>query len=341
MDVADLVQPGGERLMRLAATRLARHWLRHPALHFVLLGAALLLVYRAREPEPEPPSRRWQAPIVITADQVQRMEATFRDRWGGAPTEEQRRALINAAVEEELLYRQARALALEYQDASVRRRLFEKARALELRVSGDSEDLVDEAVALGLDDDVVIRRLLAEKMRLVLQQDTVPQQISDAELAHHLERHRERFLQPETVTFTHVFLATDAHRQLGTAAQAARAALGAQPPSVDSARLSDPFPLGNRFVALTPTQLTGRFGKPFTDRLLTLPIGAWSEPIASPFGLHLVWIEQHKPASLPPLDAVREPILLELTKARAADNLARGLAQLRSLYEIRIEHAAS
>jgi hypothetical protein len=56
--------------------------------------------------------------------------------------------------------------------------------------------------------------------------------------------------------------------------------------------------------------------------------------------LHLVWVEEHSPARLPPLAAVREPIRLALTKARAARNLEQGLALLRGLYEIRIEDGA-
>lgn len=315
-----------------------RRWLRRPALHFAVLGAALMLAYRLREADAEPPSAAWQTPIVISAEQVRGMESHFRARWGGAPTAEQRRALINQAIEEELLYRQARRLALEYQDPSVRRRLFEKARALNLRVSGDNFDLAEEAESLGLDDDIVIRRLLAEKMRLVLQQDAVQHSISDAQMAAYLEQHRERFLQPETVTFTHIFLAASARgARLAGDADAARAALGAQPPSPQSARLSDPFPLGDRFAAVTPNQVIGRFGKRFADRVMAMPVGRWSEPIASPFGVHLVWVEAHAPAALPPLDAVREPILIELTKARADDNLKNGLARLRTLYDVRVE----
>jgi hypothetical protein len=147
--------------------------------------------------------------IVVTEQDRRDMEAEFRARWGMAPSAAQSGALVNQAVEEELLYRAARSLALDFQDASVKRRLFEKARALNLRPTGGNTDAAQEAAALGLDDDIVIRRLLAEKMRLLLQQDGNGGSISDAEVAAYLEQNRQRFLQPETVTLTQVFLSAD------------------------------------------------------------------------------------------------------------------------------------
>jgi parvulin-like peptidyl-prolyl isomerase len=334
LDIADLVQPAGHSVMN--AHGLRQHWSRRPALHFALIGALALGMYRAWIAlGPDDATRRES--IVVTEQDRRDMEAEFRARWGMAPSAAQSGALVNQAVEEELLYRAARSLALDFQDASVKRRLFEKARALNLRPTGGNTDAAQEAAALGLDDDIVIRRLLAEKMRLLLQQDGNGGSISDAEVAAYLEQNRQRFLQPETVTLTQVFLSADKRGAAVTgAAAAARAALGAQPPSPVSARLSDPFPLGTRF-SYTAGQLTGRFGKPFADQVLALPAHEWSQPIASPYGLHLVWVEEHRAAQLPALDDVRAPIRLAIIKERDARNLQRGLAQLRALFDVRID----
>jgi hypothetical protein len=315
---------------------LRRCWARRPALHFALIGAVLLASYRAWSLWAGPGDAAGREAIVISAENRRDIEAEFQARWGTAPSAAQARALLNHAVEEELLYRAARALAMDFQDASVRRRLFEKARAVNLRPTGGT-DMAQEAVALGLDDDIVIRRLLAEKMRLLLQEDASGDVVSDAEIAAHLERNRERFLQPETVTFTQVFLSSDRRgREVAAAAAAARAELGGGPPSDRSARLSDPFPLGGR-LSYTAVQLSGRFGKPFADQVLALPPRLWSQPIASPYGLHLVWVDEHRAAQLPSLDDVRAPIRVAIIKERAARNLQRGLAQLRALYDVRIE----
>jgi parvulin-like peptidyl-prolyl isomerase len=73
--------------------------------------------------------------------------------------------------------------------------------------------------------------------------------------------------------------------------------------------------------------------------VLGLEPNTWAGPIASPYGLHLVWVDEHQPERLLPLDAIREPIALVLVKQRAAENLQHGLERLRSLYEIRVEAA--
>ena len=318
-----------------------RRWARRPVLHFALIGATLLVLRGSWRAETGSAGSLARAPIIIAAERVRQMQSEFQDRWGAPPTAAQLRALVNQAVEEELLYREARVLALGFQDASVRRRLLEKARALNLRPTRGDADLVQEAVALNLDDDVVIRRLLAEKMRLVLRQGAYGGPLPEAAMQDYLERNRERFTLPETVTFTQLFFSTRTRERATETAAAARVQLVSQPPSAAAQRLSDPFPLGLHLTAYTPTQLMGRFGKAFADQVLALDPGQWSGPLASPYGVHLVWVHEHLPARLPPLDAVRESVTLALAKERAAQNLERGLARLRRLYEIRIEGNAA
>ena len=71
--------------------------------------------------------------------------------------------------------------------------------------------------------------------------------------------------------------------------------------------------------------------------LTPMQTDTWSAPLASPYGLHLVWVHQHEPERLPSLDAVRETVALALMQERAARNLQTGLARLRDLYEARVE----
>src|SRR5262249_18463237 len=113
LDVTDLVQPGRERLMTATASSTPRRWLRQPVLHFALLGVPLFALRAAWRAEQGPPGPT-REPIVIGAERVHQMEAAFTERWGAQPTAPQLRALVNQAVEEELLYREARVLALGF-----------------------------------------------------------------------------------------------------------------------------------------------------------------------------------------------------------------------------------
>lgn len=319
--------------------RSLRRAVRHPAVHFALIGAALLAGWGAvhRAVLPRVPTR---APIVISAERVRLLQTQFEERWGAPPSPGQLRATIQRVIEEEMLYHEARLLGFGYKDRSVRRRLIEKARAVTRRPVAHVDELYDEAIALGLDDDDVIRRQLAEKMRLFLEQDPAGAPVADAVLVDYMERHRARFVQPETLTLTHIFFSQSTRRdRLAADAAAVGTALAGQPPSPAVVALSDPFPLGAELRAYTPRQLLGRFGKPFADHVLALRPGTWSAPLASPYGLHLVWVHEHRPERLPPLDEVRETVELALMQDRAAQNLRDGLARLRTIYEVRIEAA--
>ncbi|RKT43188.1 parvulin-like peptidyl-prolyl cis-trans isomerase protein [Thiocapsa rosea] len=312
-------------------------WLRHPFVHFVLIGASLFAASELwSPPEPErPPVQR--EPIVISAEQIGVMEEDFVRRWGMAATPEQMSALIAQTLEEEMLYREARVLALDFQDGSVHRRLVEKMRAVGDRPGRAPEELVREARALGLDDDIVIRRLLIEKMRILLAQDPSAPPLTDADLQDYLDRHRERYLQPAELTFSHLFLDESVQgADLENAARATLARARALPPA-DAVALSDPFLLGLRFQAYSRPRITARFGTAFAEQVFALEPGVWSDPIASPYGVHLVLIEEKRDPRLPELAAVEQQLLEAVGTERATQRLAHGLARLRERYAIRVE----
>lgn len=66
----------------------------------------------------------------------------------------------------------------------------------------------------------------------------------------------------------------------------------------------------------------GRMVKPFEEAAFNLPAGGISDPVETPFGLHLIKVEEVLPEQARPLDEVKEEIRQELAQARARD-LAR------------------
>jgi hypothetical protein len=317
-----------------------RRLTRSPLVHFVLLGGLLLAArdpMLTREQAARAPVVR--DPIVIPVERVRALAEEFTERWGSPPSEAQQRALVEQVAQEEMLFREARLLALGLGDGSVRRRLVEKMRLVSDRPGRNEDELLREAIELGLDDDAVIRRLLVEKMRLVLRQEAGSTPISDNDLAAHLERRRDELEQPERITFTQVFLGEDARgTHLAADAQRTLARLRSRGlPAERVEELSDPFPLGTRLRAYTRSQLVGRFGKRFAEEVMVLEPGAWSGPFASPYGLHLVRVEEKLPARLPSIDEVRPALTRAVLRERAQQSLARGLARLRQLYAVRVE----
>lgn len=321
----------------------------HPVARLIALGALLVaastLVERTTTAPSGPsaePARAVRAPVEVSALRAASLERGFAERWGRAPSAAERSALIEQEALDEILYREARLLGLDIEDASVRRRLVESMRALGEGPARDEDTLVRAAIELGLDDDVVIRRLLTTKMRLVLQRDPAPVAVDDATLAALLERRRSELEQPETITLAQVLIASDGRSDDETRRRADELlrALGAGTLSPeDAARASDPLPHGGTLRAQPRVKIQARFGKDFADEVFALPVGAWRGPIASPYGLHLVRVERREAARVPSLDELRPSLVEGLRRERAQQNLARGLRRLRELYEVRVEDA--
>ena len=318
-------------------------WLRSPIVHWMVIGGLLFAGREAwRVPDGTPTSRVERAPVVISAQRITQLQADFAQQWGAPPTRAQVQALIEHAIDDEVLSREARVLRLDLQDRSVRLRLIQKMRALSTDPRRSDEELYREAVALGLDDDVVIQRLLRQKMRLLLQQDPHEPPLQERDIWEYLERHRDRFLQPATVTFSQIFLSARARGdRLAAQAEATLADLRARslPPEAAAAR-SDPFLLGRQLRAQPRPALTRAFGAAFAEQVFALAPQTWSVPLASPFGLHLVWVHEQTPERLPPPEVVWHQVGSAVLEARAAAQLAHGLQRLRQRYEVRVESPA-
>jgi hypothetical protein len=357
VDVADLVPAGGRGfgvVSAAAARGRLRACLTGPTARLVAGGALLFVASRALDTWRAPvvtgdadaaartASAPAREPIVLDAAAAGALERGFVARWGRPPGPAERRALLGEAAQDEMLYREARVLQLGFGDASVRRRLLELLRALgEPRRGRDDDALVADALRLGLDDDVIVRRLLMEKMRLVLQRDEGGVPIGDTELADALERNAAQLVQPATVTIEQVFFSTD--RRGDTAARDAQRLLaalraGTADPAAP-ATAGDALPLADDLRAQPRLRLQARFGKEFADAVFALDGDAWSGPIASPFGIHLVRVTARRREHTPSLDEARPALVEIVRRERERANLARGLARLRELYEVRIADA--
>ena len=316
--------------------------LRNPAVHFVVMGGILFGLSLAVQPSYKAvqldQTRFERKPIVISAERMQLLQTDFLRKWRSMPTTAELKALVAETVENEMLYREARLLALDFKDRSIRRRLIKKMRAVVDREARTPDELYEEALALGLDDDIVIRRLLIEKMRILLQQDPSGVQLQERQVRSYVEQHRQRYLQPATVSFSHIFLSEKRGHGIEGEAKVLLAQLRSDFASAGMAeQFSDPFPLGLTFRAYPKSRIAARFDERFAEQVFGLDTGAWFGPVESPYGLHLVRIDEKQPPRMPPLRAIWGKVALQLVKQGAAKRLKEGLSRLRSLYEIRIE----
>jgi hypothetical protein len=134
-----VVKTAPTRAARPQASLLSRS-LREPLVHFLALGAALLLL-----------STWWQAShepnrIVVDAPTIQRISAGYTQQYGAPPTANVLDELIGRFVEEEVLYRKGIALGVDRSDEVIRRRVVHKMRFL-----------TEDAIAVGAPNEEAMR----------------------------------------------------------------------------------------------------------------------------------------------------------------------------------------
>jgi parvulin-like peptidyl-prolyl isomerase len=84
-----------------------------------------------------------------------------------------------------------------------------------------------------------------------------------------------------------------------------------------------------------------RFGSDFAAAVFGAEPGAWSGPIASVYGYHLVLVGRRTAARIPDFGEVAERIATELDTQRRSGALDRIYASVRDAYAVEIEPAAA
>lgn len=306
--------------------------LRRPALHFVVIGTTLFALERSVS---LPPGWAPPAEVVIPATRIDARERRFAQDTGRAPTPDERGALVEEAVEEELFYREAVARELDRDDRSIRGHLAEKMRFLDPASdagAAETRTLAARAVALGLDrSDAFVRRVLVEKMRLLAGREGEEGDPDDATLAAFMAEHAERWRLPARATVQHVFLRD------GDPAHAAALLERLRAGTTDFARAGHPFHTGPVVPDAAWPTLVNLFGEAIAEHALAAPVREWSGPLPSPWGVHLVRIVARTPAGLPAVGAVRGQLLSSWRQDRRQARQRAAVARLRERWRVRVE----
>jgi parvulin-like peptidyl-prolyl isomerase len=280
---------------------VAHRALREPLLHFLLIGAALFLLYGALNRGGSEAPRE----IVISEARIEALAENFATVWMRPPTAVELKGLIDDYVAEEVYYR--------------------------------------EAVAMGLDqDDTVIRRRLRQKMEFISENIANSVEPTDAQLQEFLAQNAGKFARPAELSFRQVYLS--AERRGDTArddAEKLLAELQAGRGPADPAEAGDATLLLAAMEAASPQAIANAFGEEFARQVDEAPVGQWSGPIESAFGVHLVRVDERVITEAPTLGEIRPIVLREWQAEHRGRQNESFLAALREKYEVRVEGPAA
>jgi len=95
--------------------------------------------------------------------------------------------------------------------------------------------------------------------------------------------------------------------------------------------------IGYTFDNQSDHQLARLFGGDFAQALASVETGSWRGPIASGYGLHLVYLTDRTEPRLPPLAEIRDTVRYELLAARRREANQAFYKTLRDRYTVVVD----
>jgi hypothetical protein len=276
--------------------------LQEPLLHFVLAGAALFGAYAWINRAAENPNAGKAQQIHIGAGDVQWMAENWTIQWRRAPTGEELRGLVSDYLNEQLLAREARAVGLE-------------------------------------DNDVIVRRRLAQKLTFLIDDTLRRTEPSEAELQQFYQANAQRFRSDARISFAHIYFDPARRADAYSDATGALGALVKADEGMPTDLPGDRLLIETEFHDATEHSISAAFGPAFARAVFSLETGAWSGPLESGYGLHLVRASTLREGQLPPLPDMRARVVEEWRREQERSAKERYLAELRKKYDIVADEA--
>jgi hypothetical protein len=274
--------------------------LKEPLVHFLVAGAALFAAYAWMNGSAANSNTDRAHQLNVSKGDVEWLAQNWSTQWRRPPTQEELRGLLTDYVNEQLLAREARTLGLE-------------------------------------DNDVIVRRRLAQKLTFLIEDTVRRTEPSEVELQQFYAARPQHFRSDTRLSFEHVYFSPERRANARSDATDALRLLEYGAP-LPAGELGDRLLVGAEFHDETEQSISGSFGPEFARAVFSLKPGTWSGPIQSGYGLHLVRVSALlQEARLHPFSDVRDRVVEEWR--REQDKLAkeRYLAELRNKYDLSVE----
>jgi len=232
--------------------------------------------------------------IIVSPHDIASRELHFEQRYGRPPEESERADIRRKIVEDEVLFREALRLNLQ------------------------------------LNDEVVRRRLISI-MNYVLDETPDQDSPSDQQLHSFWQSRSNDFTAPERVSFLHAFFAES---DAGLADERALDAISGLEQGDDYKSVGDPFVLGQAIPSGSRRQIEEQFGTEIAGELFAIEDRQWHGPFRSPFGVHIVKVQQRTELQIQPFEDVRDKVLAQWYRVKSNENRHLALERLLGGYDV-------
>jgi hypothetical protein len=276
--------------------------LREPLFHFLLIGAAIFLLFGLMG---QKETEKQERTVVVTAGEINWLTDTWEKRWNRPPTDQEREGVVKQHLREVILFREAVAMGLDK-------------------------------------NDIVVRRRLAQKLEFLAKDLIRPVPPTPEELQAYYETHLDKYQPPDLITMSQVFLDPDKRGDstLGDAKKIRKKLEGIKQPPSDAASFGDPFVLQSYYPLRSKAQLAKLFGHGFAEPVFELEPNQWHGPVLSGYGVHLVYIHNRKNPEPPAFAEVEENVRQDWEDQRREELNTQYINNLMDRYDITIEDEA-
>lgn len=243
--------------------------------------------------------------IIVDRFELKRLAALWQAQWRRPPTVEELSQVVAERVREEVFFR--------------------------------------EALALGLDDnDVLVRRRLAQKLELALSDVAAASQASEDVLSRYYQENKAQYRSADEFTLEHKFFSSDGEDGKGLERAQAGMSVVVEGGAVDD----DPFHTPKRLSRQPRDRLVSVFGDQFSavveDHVESGPqMGRWFGPVRSAYGYHLVRVATYSPGETLPFSEVKNQVEEDWRVEYVAQATQRRFEQMRDRYQVEVAPYAS
>lgn len=309
--------------------------LKKPLLHCLVIGGLIVYWQWLNRPAPE---------IFISQQEVSAFNNELIKSFGTSQDIDNSK-IIRQLAEDKVLYQQAKLAGFDKLD-SVITRLANVADFLQLVPSDSTLDArYQAALAMKLDEtDIVVRRQMITLFKTALTNIRLESPPTETDIQAWYTNHPEQYIQTARFAFSHVYLQKadqDKANRLSDQLNQTLLSSNDQKAMIEAAIIEgDVFYGGHHFNLQNQRQIARHFGQSFAEKISAVSLETWSQPIASAFGLHIVWLADMTAAMPKPLTEVRLSIERELTMKAQQQQLRARVELLLSQYQILLEDAS-